>query len=98
MYCWSIRAAPIVELGPLKQKGGKLVHCWAFEGAPAPLMVGQSMFELEWPPRSGRKQSFPEVDEARLFDTEEALKKILPGQADFIRELRAQLDRKLRAE
>jgi predicted NUDIX family NTP pyrophosphohydrolase len=78
---------PFLQLTPLKQKSGKLVHCWAFRGADLPVVIGQSMFELEWPPHSGRTQRFPEVDEARLFGIDETLTKILPGQAAFIQEL-----------
>lgn len=86
-------SAPFLELTPLKPRSGKLVHCWAFQGAPAPVMLGQSVFEMEWPPRTGRLQSFPEVDDARLFEADEALTKILPGQAGFIHELRAKMQR-----
>jgi len=78
---------PFLELTPLKQKSGKLVHCWAFAGAEAPLMLGRSVFKMEWPTRSGRFAEFPEVDDAKLFGIEEALAKILPGQSGFIREL-----------
>lgn len=84
--------APFMHLAPLKQKSGKLVQCWAFEGNPsAPIAPGASTFELEWPPRSGKRASFPEVDDARLFELPEALLKILPGQAGFIRELASRL-------
>jgi len=79
--------APFIELTPLKQKSGKLVHCWAFAGAEAPVMVGASMCQVEWPPRSGRKITIPEVDGAKLFEPGEAMRRILPGQAGFIREL-----------
>jgi predicted NUDIX family NTP pyrophosphohydrolase len=83
---------PFIELTPLKQKGGKLVRCWAFEGdADAIVEPGASTFEMEWPPRSGRHTSFPEVDDARLFEITEALEKILPGQAGFLRELETRL-------
>ena len=83
---------PFIELTALKQKSGKLVRCWAFEGdANARLAPGASMFELEWPPKSGRRVAFPEVDEVRMFSVEDALQKISPGQAGFIRELAARL-------
>jgi len=82
-----IAQPPFIELTPLKQKSGKLVHCWAFAGAEAPVMVGASKCQVEWPPRSGRKITIPEVDEAKLFEPPEALCRILPGQAGFIREL-----------
>jgi predicted NUDIX family NTP pyrophosphohydrolase len=82
---------PFLELAPLKQKSGKVVHCWAFEGAEAVEMVGKSMFEIEWPPPSGRKSCFAEVDDAQLFPRDEALRKILPGQAVFVVQLTAML-------
>jgi predicted NUDIX family NTP pyrophosphohydrolase len=79
---------PFLDLGVLRQKSGKLVRCFAFEGdADAAIAPGQSQFELEWPPRSGQRALFPEVDDARLFDINEAIDKILPGQAGFIRAL-----------
>lgn len=84
---------PLHELTALKQRGGKLVRCWAFEGdAEAIIAPGGSRFELEWPPRSGRRVSFPEVDGARLFELPDALLKILPGQAGFLRELAERLN------
>lgn len=83
---------PFIALTPLKQKSGKLVRCWALEGdADAAVAPGASMFEMEWPPRSGRQMSFPEVDDARLFEIGEALEKILPGQAGFLRDLETRL-------
>ncbi len=78
---------PFRELAPVTQKGGKLVRCWTFAGeeqAPSP---GPSLFEIEWPPRSGKRVSFPEVDEVRFFSLEEAHVKILPAQASFLSEL-----------
>lgn len=83
---------PFLELTPLKQNSGKLVRCWAFEGeAQDTFAPGASSFELEWPPKSGKRARFPEVDALELFDIEKALTKILPGQAGFVRELRARL-------
>lgn len=79
---------PFLSLGGLKQKSGKLVRCWAFEGdAGAVIAPGPSKFEIEWPPHSGQRARFAEVDDARLFDIDEALTKISPGQAGFIRAL-----------
>jgi predicted NUDIX family NTP pyrophosphohydrolase len=88
-----IADGPFIELTPLKQKSRKLIHCWAFEGEAQPIMIGASQFEIEWPSGSGRKQSFPEVDDAQLFSVNEAMHKILPGQAGFVRELAALLTR-----
>lgn len=85
--------APYLDLGALKQKSGKLVRCWAFEGDPrAAIAPGPSQFEMEWPPRSGQRAFFPEVDEARMFEIDDALDKILPGQAGFICALRRRLN------
>ena len=73
-------------IGPLKQKGGKVVHAFLVE---AHLDIGafrSNLFEMEWPPRSGKAQTFPEIDRVGWFGADEALLKILPGQAGFIRE------------
>src|SRR5688572_12952391 len=58
------RAERFLELGAIRQAGGKTVHAWAFEGAWGDRELRCNTFELEWPPRSGRKQAFPEVDRA----------------------------------
>src|SRR5262249_33990858 len=71
-----VAAPPFAALAPLKQKSGKIVHCWAFAGNDGPVTPGASTFEIEWPPRSGRKQTFPEIDDARLFDLQTASAKI----------------------
>lgn len=78
---------PFLPLAPLKQKGGKVVHCWAFEGRDEPLAPGSSSFELEWPPRSGKRKHFPEVDDVRLFTIADAQEKMLTGQRPFLAEL-----------
>src|SRR5947207_14883383 len=66
-----------VELGSIRQKGGKTVHAWAFEGElPEPFVLTCNTFELEWPPRSGRRQTFPEIDRAEFFPDEIARRKI----------------------
>jgi predicted NUDIX family NTP pyrophosphohydrolase len=83
---------PFLDLGALKQKSGKLVRCWAFKGDDAAeISPGRSQFEMEWPPRSGERAFFPEVDDARLFEFEDALQMILPGQAPFVRDLAARV-------
>jgi predicted NUDIX family NTP pyrophosphohydrolase len=79
--------APDVELSPLgmvRQAGGKLVRAWAAPGDFDLDRLESNTFELEWPPRSGKKMAFPEVDRAAWFDLEEARRKILAGQAPFI--------------
>lgn len=74
-----------IELGSVKQKGGKTVHAWAFEGdCPADFAVVSNTFELEWPPRSGRMERFPEVDRAEFFSMEEGKRKINPAQVAFL--------------
>jgi predicted NUDIX family NTP pyrophosphohydrolase len=71
-----------IELGSIKQKGGKTVHAWAFEGdLPESFQLKSNLFEIEWPPRSGRRQSFPEIDQARFFTDEVARRKINPAQS-----------------
>jgi predicted NUDIX family NTP pyrophosphohydrolase len=75
----------LIELGSIKQKGGKTVHGWAFEGdLPANFVVTSNTFELEWPPRSGRFQKFPEIDRAEFFPLENAKVKINAGQIPFL--------------
>jgi predicted NUDIX family NTP pyrophosphohydrolase len=75
---------PLVELGTLRQPGGKFVTAWAAEGELDPATVASNTFELEWPPRSGKLQQFPEVDRAEWFAVPQAQVKILRGQAAFI--------------
>ncbi len=72
-------------LGSIKQKGGKIVHAWAVEGdLPEPFQIKSNLFEMEWPPRSGRRQTFPEVDKAEFFPEAIAREKINPAQVPFI--------------
>ncbi len=78
---------PFVTLTPIRQRGGKLVHAWAFEGDCDPRHLRSNTFELEWPPRSGKVQSFPEIDRAEFYSLEEAALKINPAQRELITEL-----------
>lgn len=73
-------------LEPLKQKSGKRVHAFLVEADLDLEAFRSNLFEMEWPRRSGQVQAFPEIDRVGWFATEEALIKILPGQAGFIRE------------
>lgn len=73
-----------VDLGEVKQKGGKLVCAWAIEGDLDPTEIKSNTFTVEWPPRSGRMRSFPEVDRAEWFTVEDAREKINPAQADLL--------------
>jgi predicted NUDIX family NTP pyrophosphohydrolase len=84
----------LIPLGSVKQRGGKTVHAWAFEGdrdEGAPLPVSE--FELEWPPRSGERRRFPEIDRAVFFPIELARAKIRESQLPFL----ARLEEALRA-
>jgi predicted NUDIX family NTP pyrophosphohydrolase len=76
-----------IELTPLKQPGGKRVHAWAVSGDCQAESVKSNTFSLEWPPRSGKRQEFPEVDRAAWFTFEMAKEKILPGQLGLLEEL-----------
>ena len=78
---------PFLPLTPVKQKSGKRVHCWAFEGRDDISAFKSEVFEMEWPRGSGKIMTFPEADEARLFGLEEAQERIVPGQVPLIREL-----------
>src|SRR5437763_1992246 len=70
----------LIPLGRIRQKGGKQVEAFALEGAFDPDAIVGNFFTLEWPPRSGRFQSFPEIDRAAWFSLDEARVKILPSQ------------------
>ena len=71
-------------LPPAKQRGGKLVTAWAVEGDFDPAQLRSNMFELEWPPKSGRRQSFPEVDRGAWFNIDEARSRLLSGQVPLL--------------
>jgi predicted NUDIX family NTP pyrophosphohydrolase len=74
----------LIELGEVRQKGGKVVAAWALEGDLDADAIRSNSFELEWPPRSGRRQEFPEVDRAGWFGAEEAREKLVSAQAAFV--------------
>lgn len=76
--------AELIELGAVRQPGGKIVTAWAVEGDLDADAIVSNTFELEWPPRSGTSQSFPEVDRAAWFTVDEARAKILRGQLPLI--------------
>ena len=86
-------APDLIELGTVKQKAGKIVHAWAAEGDFDPAELRSNAFELEWPPRSGRVQEFPEADRAEWFEPDEAHRRILPAQAPFVDRLLESLGR-----
>ena len=75
---------PFVPLGSIRQKAGKLVHAWAWEGDADPVSVTSNTMKTEWPRGSGRFISFPEVDRCAWFDHRVAREKINPAQAELI--------------
>jgi len=76
-----------IPLTPVKQKSGKLVHAWAVECDFDVTKIRSNTFEMEWPPRSGKKMEFPEIDRAEWFDVENAKERILPAQVVLIEEV-----------
>jgi predicted NUDIX family NTP pyrophosphohydrolase len=76
-----------LPLGTVKQPGGKTITAWSVAAKPDPSLVRSNTFHMEWPPKSGRTQEFPEIDKAAWFSLEEARKKILKGQIDFLERL-----------
>jgi len=78
---------PFLPLRPVRQRGGKEVLAWAVAGDVDPSALRSNTFSLEWPPRSGRRAEFPEVDRAAWFGIEAARERILPGQAPLLDEL-----------
>jgi predicted NUDIX family NTP pyrophosphohydrolase len=91
---WVARAAvDYVALGSVRMKSGKTVHAWAFARAATggPKLAGTSVFTLEWPPKSGRQQTFPEIDRAEFFGLAQAAEKILVAQLPFLDRLQEAL-------
>ncbi len=80
-----------VPLGSVKQKGGKVVHAWAVEHDADPARLRSNTFTIEWPPRSGRMSSFPEIDRAEWFEIDQARRRILAGQLPLLDALREKL-------
>jgi predicted NUDIX family NTP pyrophosphohydrolase len=75
---------PFISLGSIRQKAGKVVHAWAWEGDADPARVTSNTMNTEWPRGSGRLISFPEVDRCAWFDSQTAREKLNPAQAEFI--------------
>ena len=71
-------------LAPVRQAGGKVVHAWAVVGDADAAAIRSNRFSMEWPPRSGRSQEFPEIDRAAWFDLETARQKLNPAQRSLI--------------
>jgi predicted NUDIX family NTP pyrophosphohydrolase len=74
----------LLALGSIRQRAGKVVEAWAAEADFDPASLASNTFAMEWPPRSGRQQEFPEVDRAEWFGLEAAREKILPAQAELL--------------
>jgi len=81
----------LLPLGEIRQKSGKHVTAFAAEGAFDPAQLRSNLFEIEWPPRSGRRAAFPEIDQVAWFTLDEARKKILSAQAELLARLEAAL-------
>ena len=73
-----------LELGEIRQKSGKRVRAWALAGDLDAGQIQSNTFSMQWPPRSGRRQEFPEVDRAQWFGLDEARKKLNPAQVEFL--------------
>ena len=74
----------MVDLGEIRQRSGKVVRAWAVEGDLDPATAVSNTFEMEWPPRSGRRAEFPEVDRVEWFDLAEARSRIIQAQRPFL--------------
>jgi predicted NUDIX family NTP pyrophosphohydrolase len=86
-------APPFVPLEPVQQRAGKTVMAWVAAGDADPAALVSNSFSMEWPPGSGRRQSFPEVDRAAWFSLSEARQRILAGQRPLLDQLAALLGR-----
>ena len=86
-------AGAFIALAPQRQAGGKIVHAWAVEGDFDPARLRSNTVSIEWPPRSGRRRTFPGIDRAAWFPLDVAHKKILKGQVGFLEELETKLQR-----
>jgi predicted NUDIX family NTP pyrophosphohydrolase len=78
-------------LGSIKQKSGKAVTAWAFEGDCDPAALKSNAFTIEWPPRSGKEREFPEIDGAAFFTVDAAREKIHPAEFEFVTRLNSLL-------
>jgi predicted NUDIX family NTP pyrophosphohydrolase len=81
---FSLVPEELIELGSVRQKGGKVVHCWAAQDDFDPAGLRSNTFTMEWPPRSGVEREFPEVDRAEWFGLGAAREKINPAQAELL--------------
>ena len=82
---------PYLPLGAVHPRSGRTVHAWAFEGSNDPASIRSNLFEIEWPPKSGQRQQFPEIDRADFFTIAEAQNKIITSELVFLHRLAEQL-------
>lgn len=85
-------SGPRLELGQIKQKAGKIVHAWGIEGAFDPKLLKSNVFEMEWPPNSGRVMEFAEADRAEWFTPRQAKRKMIPAQYPLVERLLTHLN------
>ena len=83
-----------IELAPVKQKSGKIIYAWGAQANDNTLFIKSNFFEMEWPPKSGKYQSFAEVDKAEWFTLDQAKEKIIPGQVPLLEDLEHRLMKK----
>jgi predicted NUDIX family NTP pyrophosphohydrolase len=86
-----VPSGPVIALGSIVQKGGKVVHAWAVEGDLDPAAAISNDFEMEWPPKSGRRAKFPEIDRVAWFDPIEARRRVKEPQIGLFQRLEAAL-------
>jgi predicted NUDIX family NTP pyrophosphohydrolase len=85
---FDVPTGKIIPLESIKQSSGKIVSVWAIEGDFEVANLHSNLFSMEWPPKSGRQQEFPEVDRGAWFELDEARQKIFKGQIGFLDELK----------
>jgi predicted NUDIX family NTP pyrophosphohydrolase len=85
-------AGPFIDLGEIANKSGKLVHAWAFAGDCDPAAIVSNTFSMEWPPKSGCTQQFPEIDRAAFMTVEGARTKMSEAEFEFVRRLKKGLE------
>jgi predicted NUDIX family NTP pyrophosphohydrolase len=83
----SVSDQHFIDLGEVKHKSGKVVHAWAFEGDCDPGAIKSNMFTMEWPPKSGKQESFPEVDKAAFVDIARVRLQLYPAEFELVERL-----------
>lgn len=86
-----VPAGPFLDLGEVTQKSGKRVRAWAFAGDCDPAAIVSNTFSMEWPPKSGRMQAFPEIDRAAFVTASQAHEKLNPTEYEFVERLKIAL-------